>query len=1000
MYCGVLTVFLAFLYIDHTMRRLNAIAYEGLISKELDKLSENTTAIYHTLFEECQKSRTPEDKELLRNLLAWLAYGKGKLTVADANVLLEVIRRENSISIEEELDGRLARLLRVSGERRELEQEESSEDEDKAGVLSEDDQDIEQKAEDANNFLSFQHRSLKAYFRQAIQDRPDGLRCTPTEAHAMIFRTSSYVLTMTRRDQNTTAANLVQYAAGWGLSHLLAINPEDNDAVSDNLARAIIEGLYDIFTNKNDSLKPMERRYNGLSTVLSSKDVTQENALTTLSAWARRATQLSPSSLPYGVLDWLRPFIQQPQRIFIGLARAHINNWFSARTGYDASCSFKQAHAALAEGRDLPQLKQNQAMNGYFKGSMEDRVEYTEESFNVVADCFWDIVKTSSSYKGIGMSMKQEQLYRQAIVQFDKGLQEVPKSGQEQHALLVSKGEALMKLGIQEGQDVRTELLEQSLAILEEANKLYREIHGANQDEDELRRLASVSFGNTARVAAHLGRPDIVLSSMSEGKETQFDLNFEILTDIISTLKDTSHWSIMMEVLKGASPSERTWYLMFERLEAVHEASIRSKQGHYMLDIYNEALRGLAGPRWRFIPHEYTAFLQLKVAAYAREALNDHEMAKSLLRQIIHDPRTNGWLVLQGCNQLVGLLFEQLRLNNVPQTKLDALDEAIKLLDKPTEAMLEGYNPAESHIITTVALMLQRLGPAIDMSDRLHAAFENCIGELKDDTGMNDRSALRRLARLLSCLVGFEKEASICLTAQCYVLDDAVRRKDLENSQDPSEDTGNTNEQADAELDRDGPVPMNSIDAVINDCVSQELPTDESITGSNAGPQSTEAGRASPESALDSSQSTSKLLPEATTTSDEDPSAEIRTEYVEMAEGLIQDTQPYCNYCGEDIGTWSHGNAYLCVYCIDVDICEKCFSKRLAREKGELEPDWRTICPTGHRHVKAPIEGWRGVKEGRLRIDAEEIPFRTWLGQLEIKWAKYWDDFWTESEAK
>jgi hypothetical protein len=72
----LLTCYSAFLYIDHMMRRLNAIGREGPITKELDSLPENTPALYHALFEECQRSRTSEDRELLRNLLAWLAYMK------------------------------------------------------------------------------------------------------------------------------------------------------------------------------------------------------------------------------------------------------------------------------------------------------------------------------------------------------------------------------------------------------------------------------------------------------------------------------------------------------------------------------------------------------------------------------------------------------------------------------------------------------------------------------------------------------------------------------------------------------------------------------------------------------------------------------------------------------------------------------------------------------------------------------------------------------------
>lgn len=67
---------------------------------------------------------------------------------------------------------------------------------------------------------------------------------------------------------------------------------------------------------------------------------------------------------------------------------------------------------------------------------------------------------------------------------------------------------------------------------------------------------------------------------------------------------------------------------------------------------------------------------------------------------------------------------------------------------------------------------------------------------------------------------------------------------------------------------------------------------------------------------------------------------------------------------------------HICACNALIVTCEECFNKREAREKGELKADWRIVCPQGHHHVKAPVEGWRGVKDGIFRIENEEIPFR------------------------
>lgn len=147
------------------MRRLNALGREGPILKELEILPADTTALYHSLLEECQKNRTPQDRELLRNLLAWLAYTKSKFTVSEANLLIAIIDTDNSISVEEELEGRLARLLRISGDRATNDLEDPSENEETLEQMVDNPVETKETIEDATNFLGFQgvYDAMRAY---------------------------------------------------------------------------------------------------------------------------------------------------------------------------------------------------------------------------------------------------------------------------------------------------------------------------------------------------------------------------------------------------------------------------------------------------------------------------------------------------------------------------------------------------------------------------------------------------------------------------------------------------------------------------------------------------------------------------------------------------------------------------------------------------------------------------------------------------------------------
>ncbi|KAH3966001.1 hypothetical protein HBH52_200240 [Parastagonospora nodorum] len=969
-------------YIDHTMRRLNAIGREGPIKKELENLPGSTTALYRMLFEECQKNRTSEDQELLRALLAWLAYMKTKMTVSEANMLIGILKKDNAISIEEELDGRLSRLLRISGDRAEVGQDDSSGDEER---ISEGDEDAVSRTEDASNFLSFQERSLKAYFRSAIQDHPDGLRCTATEAQAIIFRTCATILTAPEKDQTPAGQQLLSYAARWWLSHLLEIKIGEDDHISDDMAKLIIESIYSVLTNKSDSLKPLELLAVGSKTILNGEEIPQEEVLVALSAWAKRAMPLPPNQLPYGILDWFRPLAQQPLRVFIGLAREHIKNWFSSSNKGEAYSAFVSAHAALREGRNLPELKQSPTLGDYFVEFVEEDNTFTTRSFEVVANCFWDIVKTSSSFRGIGMAMDLCGLYEPSLKQFDKGLEDDTIDTSEKFMLLACKAEGLWWLGTKvelNDEEKKRQYIEESLPIFCQANELYHQMSKAGQVDDDIRSCASFNFGNTAHVAALLGKSEMVLDAVKERLETKSQVPPSNLPDITSALHKAGELTTIIKLLKLLSKTDLTWYLISDTAEVVQEAAMRAGEGQYMLDMYDAAQKAVS--TWSFEPAELKTRLQSSAAIFARQALGNVAFARASLREMIDDPKTPTWRVLDGCNQLAEILVEDFRTSNDPRAKQRALEETIKLLEKPAEVLPSVYNPGESHLVVTVALMQRRLGSTLDMSDRLNAGFQNCVEELRDDQGLNDQFALRRLARVLRCIPGFEDAASIAYTAHLYIVDEEVHRKEREAE--------NISQEKDSQaLGDGGKAPVDGVETKNGLVVEQEAPTvaqsiDALVNGDSdpgAGGDknviNTENGvptNAKPDTVEESTPKTTMNHPD---------------------EDLNENASFYCNYCGQVSNDWSSG-AYFCMYCIDMDICEGCYQKKIAREKGELEPDWHTICPEGHKHIRGPIQGWKGMKSGIMKIGTEEVPFKAWLVQLEVRWAKYWEDFWTEAE--
>ena len=67
----------------------------------------------------------------------------------------------------------------------------------------------------------------------------------------------------------------------------------------------------------------------------------------------------------------------------------------------------------------------------------------------------------------------------------------------------------------------------------------------------------------------------------------------------------------------------------------------------------------------------------------------------------------------------------------------------------------------------------------------------------------------------------------------------------------------------------------------------------------------------------------------------------------EMEDGLLDSVEVACKVCQKEIRDLSQGAVYYCIYCIDCDICEDCFLNKGQRERGEIKPNWRVVCPPG-----------------------------------------------------
>lgn len=83
--------------------------------------------------------------------------------------------------------------------------------------------------------------------------------------------------------------------------------------------------------------------------------------------------------------------------------------------------------------------------------------------------------------------------------------------------------------------------------------------------------------------------------------------------------------------------------------------------------------------------------------------------------------------------------------------------------------------------------------------------------------------------------------------------------------------------------------------------------------------------------------------------------------------------------------------------CGEAFLCEDCFAALEADKAGRTALPVRRFCDRDHDdYVKAPVEGWRGVKDGVMLVaGGKSLPFadfikRTQTGMCKAAWAGFW----------
>ncbi|KAL9097569.1 MAG: hypothetical protein Q9165_000465 [Trypethelium subeluteriae] len=951
------------LYIDLALHHLDSIGREGLARRALDKFPSNLFDLFQLITSELYHSRPSKAQQAIRTLYTWLIYARRPLSIAEANQLLSLSASDSSFKVEDEVQGQSSRLLDL------VHNGDGDSDEGEADTpLSEDsssDENHDDDNDDVSGSLHFQEKAFRDFLKEQ-ESRIGGLTEHPTAAHLTILDASISVLCSQVKTELTSEASNRTETGSREKNRLLEyascywdwhfLQITADDASEEQVCR-VVSLLSQIFQNNNNPLGKIEEsgRISELSETNTPCWVMTRSAFERIPVWLERAERVM-SMLEPNVAEWLRRFQSDSRTCLQDLLRGHGQNWYQAHRGSRAYKAFRMAFPVL----DLLDDTSEEPPNG--ASLSPERIRRVVDAFNRTEDdC-----KFHLALAAVYIRQKHNQL---ALEECENALK-FGSPNKDRFRVLHLRAACGLEIfeTNPEGNKTegdRKEGLKQAYSYIVEAFAMRDTIFIKPYSDDDKDFLFDC-WSTRARIEAKLDLHEEAIKSYDESANLLLWTRPFVLDDVFDILeKQKDYKGIITRLSETKAEDQRTFLannLNNGNQRIQKAASEVGDEGiSAVTHLYIQAIE-------YYDRSKRSGSIRLRLAFLYRRIIGDSRAAKDVLTKILDsDTCRTVWEDGDDMFALVTarfyyaeILYEDFVSSHDPAHKAALLAELKELPEKQLGKSLALDFERSSNTAIMLARMLLKLGPAQEYYDVMESTFEICYKGLTDTTSSNDEASLRLFARLLA-LAGLQRDAQIAYSAQFYKLDSE------EDSKDPSETQDITKKASQEDL-------------------TNGIPSD---TSTNVDDPSKKTD--SPDSQPDS-----RPYPD----------------------GDLNDSTFFCHGCDAAFSNWS-SPLYLCAICASCDLCQECYEKRQARNKGEPNDSWREYCGVDHTYIRGPVEGWKGIKEGVMRIEmvkpkdgdtegengedteegeveVEEIEFREWLKELkEVRWAEMWKNWWT-----
>lgn len=436
---------------------------------------------------------------------------------------------------------------------------------------------------------------------------------------------------------------------------------------------------------------------------------------------------------------------------------------------------------------------------------------------------------------------------------------------------------------------------------------------------------------------------------------------------------DIADYSSYIATLKSWTPLERLTWMAWkfedegeERHGTLAEIAAFTGEADFVIEMYKEAIAYLDNVN-------AGAPLRLRLAHVYLEVTEDLENARKTLDEVL-DSGSTGWpyaitdeapdITLEDTLQLQSdVLFRMFRASSDPKVKQELLDAAKGLVTRPLA--LDVPPDSDTWILDykiTVARMVWKMGPAVEFQRMLQSIIDACFKGLADKVGWNDATnlvvlgqALRILSQVIPDGENLRKMSLIVSSARfCQLSSSPISDEDNDGAEGNEKDSESEDEQSDDDesecgteyvaREKGGRDESRNHEEEDDDDDDSKSPTDEGDLG--------------------------------------DP---------DLLEWVCDGSCiPSASY-----SWWGNKIAYQCNTCGHF-LCESCHEALQQAYEGKSKLKGRKYCGKGHDLFKVPIEGWKGIKDGVVRIEGEkDMPFQELLQHLRDDiLTKAWEEFW------